>query len=65
MIFVTWLSLNGIENRHIKKDLTGLLKCIFYWGKQKGQLTTFCWSFFVDLYCTSMWAEFKNKKRSY
>lgn len=54
MIFITWLSLNGIENRHIKKDLTGLLKCIFYWGKQKGQLTTFCWSFlwiYIALVC--------------
>ena len=53
MIFITWLSLCGTENRHITKDLTGLFKTNILLGKQKGQLTTFCWFFFVELDCTS------------
>ena len=36
MIFIEWLSFCGTKNRHIKKDLPGLLNVYFIGANKKG-----------------------------
>lgn len=53
MIFITWLSLCGTENRHITKDLTGLFKTYILLGQTKRAVDYILLKFFVELDCTS------------
>ena len=64
MIFIEWLSFCGTK-KGILKRICLVFKMYILLGQTKRAVDHILLEFFVELYCTSMWAEFKNKKRSY